>query len=44
MKQPRTLGSSEDTSVKANLKDYFVVSADSHVNEPNDLWATRSTR
>jgi hypothetical protein len=33
-----------DTSRKASLKDYFVVSADSHVNEPNDLWATRIDR
>jgi predicted TIM-barrel fold metal-dependent hydrolase len=33
-----------DASRKASLKDYFVVSADSHVNEPNDLWATRIDR
>jgi predicted TIM-barrel fold metal-dependent hydrolase len=26
---------------KASLKEYFVVSADCHVNEPNDVWAAR---
>ncbi|WP_051974676.1 amidohydrolase family protein [Cupriavidus necator] len=26
---------------KEVLKDFFVVSADSHVNEPHDLWSTR---
>lgn len=26
---------------KATLKDYFVVSADCHVNEPNDVWQAR---
>ena len=26
---------------KQSLKEYFVVSADSHVNEPPDLWQTR---
>src|SRR5258707_13035906 len=33
-----------DPSEKASLKDYLVVSADSHVNEPNDLWASRIDR
>lgn len=27
--------------VKSALKDYFVVSADGHVNEPNDVWSAR---
>ncbi|MCT2401216.1 amidohydrolase family protein [Novosphingobium mangrovi (ex Huang et al. 2023)] len=26
---------------KASLKEFFVVSADCHVNEPNDVWAAR---
>jgi predicted TIM-barrel fold metal-dependent hydrolase len=26
---------------KSALKDYFVISADGHVNEPNDVWAAR---
>lgn len=26
---------------KKSFSEFFVVSADSHVNEPNDLWATR---
>jgi predicted TIM-barrel fold metal-dependent hydrolase len=26
---------------KSALKDFFVVSADGHVNEPNDVWASR---
>ena len=26
---------------KAALKDFFVVSADGHVNEPNDVWSLR---
>ncbi|WP_051362145.1 amidohydrolase family protein [Solimonas soli] len=32
---------SPDVANKKRLKDFFVVSADCHVNEPNDLWAAR---
>jgi predicted TIM-barrel fold metal-dependent hydrolase len=31
----------ESTGEKEVLKDFFVISADAHVNEPHDLWATR---
>jgi len=36
-----TTASIEQRNAKETLKDYFVVSADSHVNEPPDLWTKR---
>ena len=41
MNEMVSIASIERTGEKDVLRDFFVLSADCHVNEPNDLWITR---
>jgi predicted TIM-barrel fold metal-dependent hydrolase len=38
------LKAADQPADKKTLNDYFVISADCHVNEPNDVWAARTDK
>jgi predicted TIM-barrel fold metal-dependent hydrolase len=37
----KTVKAADQPAQKATMNDFFVVSADCHVNEPNDVWSAR---